>query len=70
MRCPSCGGENCHIIEETEVRQKDFGVCKGLCGYWILGPIGILCGLCGTGKRYTTKKAYWVCNQCGRKFRV
>lgn len=70
MRCPSCGGDSCHIIEESETKQKGFDLCSGLCGYVILGPIGILCGMCGMGEGHTSKRAYWICTQCGRKFRV
>ncbi|WMJ89841.1 hypothetical protein [Anaerocolumna sp. MB42-C2] len=70
MRCPSCGSDHCHIIEEVESHQKGFGFFKGCCGYLILGPIGWLCGLCGMGDSHTSKKAFWICNQCGRKFRV
>lgn len=70
MRCPSCGNNNCHIIQEVETKQKGFGVCEGICGYLILGPIGLLCGLCGMGEGRTSKKAYWVCNDCGSKFRL
>ena len=70
MRCPSCQSENCNIIEETETKMKGYGIFKGCCGYLILGPIGWLCGLCGMGEGRTSRKAYWVCNHCGRKFRV
>lgn len=70
MRCPSCGGENCHIIEESETKQKGYGVCSGVCGYIILGPIGFLCGLCGMGEGKTTRRAFWICRNCGRKFRI
>lgn len=70
MKCPSCGSEYCHIIEETETTTKGFGLFKGCCGYIVFGPLGWLCGLCGMGKGRTTRKAFWVCNNCGRKFRV
>jgi len=70
MRCPSCGSEFCHVIEETDTNMKGFGIFKGLCGYIILGPIGWLCGLCGMGKGHTFRRAYWVCSQCGRKFKI
>jgi hypothetical protein len=35
MRCPSCGSENCHIVEETQTNTKGFGLFKGCCGYII-----------------------------------
>ncbi|MBQ8951653.1 MAG: hypothetical protein IJ065_10970 [Eubacterium sp.] len=69
MQCPRCGGMNCTIISETSTSGKDFSVGKGLCGYWILGPIGVLCGACGEGK--TVKESnFWVCNNCGYKWKV
>ncbi|WP_310603804.1 hypothetical protein [Anaerosporobacter sp.] len=70
MRCPSCGSDNCHIIEESETTQKGYGVCSGVCGYLLLGPIGFLCGLCGMGEGKTKRRSFWICPHCGRKFRV
>lgn len=70
MRCPSCNDERCYIMEETETRQKGFGFFKGCCGAILLGPEGWLCGLCGMGKNKTTHRAFWVCQNCGRKFRA
>ncbi|BBF45296.1 hypothetical protein lbkm_4058 [Lachnospiraceae bacterium KM106-2] len=70
MRCPYCNDPNCVILQETESTQKGFGVCKSICGYIILGPIGLLCGLCGMGEGTKKTKHYWVCQRCGRKFRV
>ena len=32
MRCPSCGSEFYHVVEETETRTKGFGIFKGCCG--------------------------------------
>ena len=68
MRCPRCGNEYCHIIEETEM--KGYGLGKGCCGYIVFGPIGLLCGMCGMGEGKKSKKAYWICNECGKKFRA
>lgn len=70
MRCPNCGSDDCHIVEEMETKQKGYGICSGICGYVILGPLGLLCGLCGMGDGHTWKKSYWVCGHCGRKFRI
>lgn len=33
-----------------------------------MGPIGLLCGLCGSG--YSTTSEYWVCHECGTKFQA
>ena len=65
MRCPKCGEENCSAIGETET--QGFGAGKGICGYLLLGPFGLLCGLCGMGKTKGTK-VFFVCNNCGRRF--
>lgn len=68
LRCPICGGTNCTPIVETSTSGKDFSAGKGCCGFALLGPIGILCGACGKGKQ-TTSTAYWMCLNCGNKFR-
>lgn len=70
MRCPKCGDDHCFIIEESETHEKEFGFFKGCCGYLIVGPIGWLCGLCGMGKSQTTRRHFWVCPQCGQKFKA
>ena len=70
MRCPSCGNDYCHLVEESETRTKGYGIFKGCCGYLILGPIGWLCGLCGMGEGYTRRKSFWVCDHCGKKFSI
>ncbi len=69
MRCPKCGNENCQIITETQTTGKDFSASKGCCGWVLFGPIGILCGMCGEGKQ-VSNKSFWVCHNCGKKFRV
>lgn len=70
MRCPNCGGEHCQIITEVNTHTQGFGIGKGLCGYICLGPIGLLCGLCGMGANHTTSVTYWLCQDCGSKFRA
>lgn len=65
MRCPSCGSDSCFPISETKTEGID--VTSSCCGYIILGPIGILCGLCNTGS--STTREYWKCGNCGRRFR-
>lgn len=39
---------------------------------YVLDPIGILCGMCGTGKKETwseqEQKEYWICQNCGSRF--
>ncbi|WP_250277339.1 hypothetical protein [[Clostridium] colinum] len=68
MNCPNCGKE-CHIITETNTTGKDFSGGKACCGVIFLGWIGLLCGACGKGKQ-THTKSYWVCGNCGNKFKI
>ena len=36
----------------------------------MFGPLGLLCGSCGQGqKTTTTNTTYWLCPDCGHKFR-
>lgn len=63
MMCPKCGNNNCNFIDRTTT--SSFGLFKACCGFIFLGPIGILCGLCGGG---TNERQYWVCNNCGNQF--
>jgi len=69
MRCPRCGREGCQIATVTTSKGKDFSASKGCCGYIFFGPIGILCGLCGEGKQVNST-AYWICGNCGNKFKA
>lgn len=68
--CPRCGCNNCQIIAETESKTKGYGFCKGLCGFLIFDFWGLLCGLCGMGKSKSKTRSYWVCPNCGNKFKV
>ncbi len=70
MICPNCGNENCELIQEISTSGNDYSVCKGLCGACILQSwIGLLCGLCGEGHT-TVKRAFWICKNCGYKFKA
>lgn len=69
MKCPKCQKENCQIINEVSTSGKDFSAGKGCCGAILMGPIGLLCGACGKGKK-TKNTQYWVCNNCGNKWRA
>lgn len=64
MRCSNCGSENCQIINEVSTKGTDFSASKGCCGWYIFGPIGLLCGSCG-GEKKVINNNYWVCNNCG-----
>lgn len=58
MTCRYCGSHNLEIISEvTGEGAKLWKLC--LCGF---------CGLCGAGKTTTTH--YWVCKDCGKRFKA
>ncbi|NLZ45896.1 MAG: hypothetical protein GX896_04305 [Clostridiales bacterium] len=68
-RCPSCGGYNCLPMTDSKTTGSDFSAGSGCCGYLLFGPIGLLCGLCG-GDKKTVSKHFWVCPNCGNKFKM
>ncbi|OUP50533.1 hypothetical protein B5F18_02505 [Lachnoclostridium sp. An181] len=56
--CPNCGGTNLQAITDTHGKGvKAWKVC-------LFG----ICGLCGAGKTQTDH--YWVCSDCGHKFKM
>lgn len=69
MKCPKCGNENLQATTETSSKGKDFSATKGCCGAILMGYIGILCGACGQGKKINST-TYWMCPQCGHKFKA
>ena len=69
MKCPKCNSENCNIINETHTEGKDFSAGKGCLGALLFGPLGILCGACGKGRETNTTN-YWICNNCGNKWKT
>ena len=69
MQCPKCGSTNLQSTTETNSTGKDFSASKGCCGAILLGPIGILCGACGKGRKITST-TYWLCSECGNKFKA
>ena len=69
MKCPKCGSENCQAISDVSTSGKDYSAGKGCLGMLLLGPIGLLCGACGKGKQTETVH-YWICNNCGYKWKL
>lgn len=67
MKCPKCGSNNCQYVAASETHSKGFSSGDACCGLLLMGPAGMLCGLCGTETNTTTKE-YWVCHDCGNKF--
>lgn len=76
VRCPRCGGHNLYPLNETTTSVQTSGGCysssKGCLGWLFLDPVGLLCGGLGQKQRTsinTAHKLFWVCNECGFKFR-
>ena len=67
--CPHCGSNDLQTISETTSKGKDFKADNACCGWMLCGPIGLLCGTLGKGKQINTT-TYWVCKNCGNKFKV
>lgn len=56
--CPKCASTNLQAIADTHA--KGVSGCK-IC---LCGPFG----LCGAGK--ATTDHYWICQDCGNKFKM
>lgn len=74
--CPRCKSRNLQIVTNTEYHSQTSGggysAGKGCCGYMALGPLGLLCGACGSKSKTTVTSNstnVWVCRDCGNKFR-
>jgi hypothetical protein len=65
MICNNCGGSN--LQSEHLLRIKDTNSASSSClGYLLLGPIGLLLGV---GRIKSKTEMYWVCQNCGNKWR-
>ena len=62
--CPKCKSDKVQAIQETET--KGFSNTAGTAGCCCMGPVGILCGLFGSGK--SKSKMLRMCMNCGNKF--
>lgn len=69
MICTHCGEDNCKLINEIKSTDKDLSSEHTCCGAFLLGPIGIVCEVFEHGRK-VKKEYYWVCRECGNKFKA
>lgn len=80
--CPDCGSRDFQVVMKNNTtttvntKTKGYSASKGCLGYLFLGgPLGLLCGACGSGKSKTTatttvtNEKSFVCKNCGCEFR-
>lgn len=65
MKCPKCGSVHTQFVTSTS-GGSGFSLGYSCCGLLFLGPLGILCGLCGMSPPKSSE--FWVCQNCGHKF--
>ena len=68
--CPYCGANGCQMVQRTstKIKQSNYGLGSGCCGLILLGPFGLLCGLCGAGSKVDIKNETWfICPVCGKQ---
>lgn len=63
MKCPNCGSER--IQFGTNTSGTGYSAGDACCGFIFLGPLGLLCGACGSDIK---TKEFWICQDCGHKF--
>lgn len=69
VKCPKCGASGCVPQYKQNVSGGGYGCCQGVLGSLILGPLGLLCGMCGRSVK-TTNNLVWICPKCGHEFQV
>lgn len=67
--CPRCGSSNCQAVTQTDVSGGGYSASNGCCGYILFGPLGLLCGACGS-KTKSQNTTYWICPNCNNKFKA
>jgi len=63
MRCPNCNSD--HVQFATKTSGSSFGSGEACCGFLLMGPLGLLCGFCGSD---VSTDEFWICQECGHKF--
>jgi len=64
--CPNCGSTNMTPFN-TANTSSGFSFFSACCGFILLGPLGVLCGL--NDKIKTVNQTHWMCQVCGSQFR-
>lgn len=63
--CPTCRSTNLISVIKPVVSGGNSGL-DACCGYALLGPLGLICGLHETK---VDNQTHWICQQCGEQFR-
>ena len=69
--CPGCGSTNTAPIVHTTTQTNagGYSCLGGVCGGILLGPAGLLLGLCGRNASVqSSSQTRWVCKSCGLEF--
>ncbi len=69
--CPGCSSTNTEPIVHTTTQTKagGYSCLGGACGGLLLGPVGLLLGLCGrSASTQSSSQTRWVCKSCGLEF--
>jgi DNA-directed RNA polymerase subunit M/transcription elongation factor TFIIS len=61
IKCPNCGSEKIYLRTRES---GGFDTSNACCGYILLGPLGLLCGLASDRESITVRK----CKNCGHEF--
>lgn len=72
LYCPKCMSQKLQTVVESHTKSTGggYGMFKGCLGWLLLGPFGVLCGLCGSEVNVdTTNKTFFLCMNCSNKFR-
>ncbi len=60
--CPNCGSSQIEFV--TYQASSNFDAGDACCGYFLCGPLGLLCG----AKKKTEAKTVRKCKKCGKEF--
>jgi len=69
LSCPKCQSNNTHATIAQNISGGGFSAGKGCLGFLFFGPLGLLCGSCGSSVK-TEHKTIVLCNDCGNTFQA